>query len=124
MTSTQVKNSVDSSTSMSKQIFGLVCNLRYFLNDENLEAVLIQDIKTHKAYILDSDPEANEFDAIKIKITNLSDFKVRLQEALNHESFVNIEYQDTKIKSLVVVLNYSYSGSDGSIASACHVRPC
>jgi hypothetical protein len=127
-----------SATSHAKPeaIFGQVINLTYSRNSNNLTELTIQDYDDpKKIFIFALEPDLN-IELKMMKITNLNDFQVRLQEAFNYQYFVNISYQNEQINSLVLVTyrNENFrkeepcagfsSGSGRIFASQCCASTC
>jgi hypothetical protein len=100
MTSTQ-----PSATSPVKPepIFGQIINLGYSQNSQNLTEMAIQDYDDPKTIFLFALEPYLKFNPKTMKITNLNNFQVRLQEAFNYQYFVNMSYENDQINSLILI---------------------
>jgi hypothetical protein len=83
-------------------ILGTLVNLLYLEDGNNLAAIVIQDNDTSIFYTLSAESDLIE-DSNAIQIDNLKDFQFRLQDTFNHDSLVNIFYENNSIKSLVII---------------------
>ena len=107
MTPEQITDAIESLRPDSRPIrpnpiLGEIVNLLYIGDSTNLVSVIMQDNSSGNLYTLSSNPNINaEFDLIDV--ANLNDFQFRLQDAFNHQSLVNIYYEDNRIDSLVII---------------------
>ncbi|MGL5943881.1 MAG: hypothetical protein ACRC2S_26635 [Waterburya sp.] len=84
-------------------IFGQIINLLYVRGSGNLRAIAIQDEKNPaKIFLLGADPDS-EFGSDMIKISNLNNFKAKLEKVFDNEYYINIDYADDQINSIIIV---------------------
>ncbi len=119
-------------------IYGQIINMLY-LKDDDLASIIIQE-KTQSnsegnMFILAYKPDYPNVNSETniIEIHNLNCFRIRLQEAFNYHSLVNIYCENNnQIKSLVIVANPTLEekvfprGGGGSDGPQCHYGspPC
>lgn len=99
--SEQVTNTVINDLNRKpKPIFGEIINLLYLENSNNLAAVAIQTETGENIIVLAKDRDVSPEEST-IKINNLVNFQVRLEEAFNHRSLVSISYEGNRIVAVV-----------------------
>lgn len=99
--SEQVANTVINDKNLKpKPVFGEIVNLLYLESSNNLAAVAIQTENGENIIVLAKDRDVSPEEST-IKINNLVDFQVRLEEAFNHRSLVSISYDCDRIVAVV-----------------------
>lgn len=134
MTPEQIKDVVDSlnlePNLQPNPIQGQIVNLLYLQEGNNLAALVIQDDDTSQLYTLSAESDLVA-EANTIRIDNLKDFQLRLQDTFNHNSLVSIYYENNRIESLVIIKQKQNSleipeaafARSGSQGSKCHLPP-
>ncbi|MGL5833991.1 MAG: hypothetical protein ACRC1Z_12285 [Waterburya sp.] len=83
-------------------IFGQIINMLYLETGNDLASIIIQDSNNDNMLTtLSIDSKINP-EGLTIKVDNLDAFSERLKEAFNYQSFVNIDYKNSRILSLVI----------------------
>jgi hypothetical protein len=95
-------------------IFGQIINLLYVGGSGNLQAIAVQDEKNPaKIFLLGADSDS-EFGSDMIKISNLNNFEPKLEKVFDNEYYINIDYADNQINSIIIVACLPRSQNQGS----------
>ncbi|MGL6341515.1 MAG: hypothetical protein ACRC80_20510, partial [Waterburya sp.] len=116
MTSTLEKQS-KVSPKKPERIFGRIINLLYSGSSEYLQAIVVEDEKdSEKIFRLGVDLNEN-VDTETIEIENLNNFETKFQKAFDREAYINIEYVDNQISSIVLVACLPVSDNQKNLGS-------
>ncbi|WP_019503633.1 hypothetical protein [Pleurocapsa sp. PCC 7319] len=102
LTEEQIRLIVDYLNPKPIMLLGQIINLRYEENGNNLVEITIQDNYIGNIFVLSDNPDA-ESKYNTLKIINLKDFQLRLQEGFNYHFVVIISYKDNRIVSLEII---------------------